>query len=87
MCTYTMSARNGTTDSREEGGGSLHQTPKQMFMKKFFNEPVDALDLRLAKAEENLSTLPADPFTDIRHEVKETFKKLLRKQIFCTFPD
>ena len=73
MCTFTMSARDGTTDSREEGGGSL-LTPKQRFMKKFFNEPVDALDLRLAKAEENLSTLPVDPFTDIRHEVNESFK-------------
>ena len=38
-------------------------------MTKFFNEPVDALDLRLANAEENLSTLPVDPFTDIKQEV------------------
>lgn len=43
--------------------------PKRKLMTKFFNEPVDALDLRLANAEENLSTLPVDPFTDIKQEV------------------
>ena len=43
--------------------------PKRKLMTKFLNEPVDALDLRLAKAEENLSTLPVDPFTDIKQEV------------------
>jgi len=44
---------------------------KSNLMNKFFNEPVDALDLRLAKAEENLSTLPIDPFTDIKQEEEE----------------
>ena len=45
--------------------------PKRKLMTKFFNEPVDALDLRLANAEENLSTLPVDPFTDIKQEVRD----------------
>ena len=36
---------------------------KTNLMNKFFNSPVDALDLRLANAEDNLSSLPADPFT------------------------
>ena len=40
-------------------------------MKKFFNEPVDALDLRLAKAEENFSALPRDPLTRIKKEVRD----------------
>jgi len=40
-------------------------------IKKFFNEPVDALDLRLAKAEENFSALPRDPLTRIKKEVKD----------------
>lgn len=44
---------------------------KSNLMNKFFNEPVDALDLRLAKAEENLSSLPVDPFTDIKQEEEE----------------
>ena len=44
---------------------------KNNLMNKFFNEPVDALDLRLAKAEENLSTLPIDPFKDIKKEEGE----------------
>ena len=43
--------------------------PKSKFITKFFNEPVDALDLRLANAEENLSVLPVDPFKDIKHTV------------------
>jgi len=41
--------------------------PKSKLITKFFNEPVDALDLRLANAEENLSVLPVDPFKDIKH--------------------
>eukprot|EP00092_Neocalanus_flemingeri_P003311 GFUD01003544.1.p1 GENE.GFUD01003544.1~~GFUD01003544.1.p1 ORF type:complete len:756 (+),score=122.33 GFUD01003544.1:496-2763(+) len=49
---------------------------KSNLMNKFFNEPVDALDLRLANAEENLSSLPVDPFTDIKQEEEE-------KQSFC----
>ena len=40
-------------------------------MKKFFNEPVDALDLRLAKAEENVSALPRDPLTRSKKEVRD----------------
>ena len=44
--------------------------PKRKLMTKFLNEPVDALDLRLANAEKNLSTLPVDPFTDIKQEVR-----------------
>ena len=59
--------------------------PKRKLMTKFFNEPVDALDLRLANAEENLSTLPVDPFTDIKQEVswvniKYQYKDLLLKK-------
>ena len=41
---------------------------KSNLINKFYNEPVDALDLRLAKAEENLSALPVDPFTDIKQK-------------------
>jgi len=44
---------------------------KSNLMNKFFNEPVDALDLRLANAEENLSSLPVDPFTEIKQEEEE----------------
>ena len=44
---------------------------KSNLMNKFYNEPVDALDLRLAKAEENLSVLPVDPFTEIKQEEVE----------------
>jgi len=44
---------------------------KSNLMNKFFDEPVDALDLRLAKAEENLSSLPVDPFTEIKQEEEE----------------
>lgn len=40
--------------------------PKSCLIKKFFNEPVDALDSRLANAEKNLSCLPIDPFNDIK---------------------
>ena len=40
--------------------------PKSCLIKKFFNEPVDALDSRLANAEEHLSCLPRDPFNDIK---------------------
>ena len=40
-------------------------------MKKFYNEPVDALDLRLAKVEKNLSLLPVDPLTQIKQEEEE----------------
>ena len=45
--------------------------PKSKLITKFFNEPVDALDLRLANAEENLSVLPVDPFKDIKHTVNK----------------
>ena len=48
---------------------SYKMKPKSKFITKFFNEPVDALDLRLANAEENLSVLPVDPFKDIKHTV------------------
>ena len=47
--------------------------PKSSMIKKFFNEPVDALDSRLANAEENLSCLPIDPFNDIKQVKVETF--------------
>ena len=51
--------------------------PKRKLMTKFFNEPVDALDLRLANAEENLSRLPVDPFTDtVKQEVSLTIHNI-----------
>ena len=54
-------------------------------MTKFFNEPVDALDLRLANAEENLSTLPVDPFTDIKQEVRIITKQNFKLEELPTF--
>lgn len=55
--------------------------PKRKLMTKFLNEPVDALDLRLANAEKNLSTLPVDPFTDIKQEV--SYVILYTKGLYC----
>jgi len=63
--------------SHEDSTGIQPEIPKRLFkhksslIKKFFNEPVDALDLRLANAEENISLLPQDPFTDIKKEEEE----------------
>ena len=57
--------------------------PKRKLMTKFLNEPVDALDLRLANAEKNLSTLPVDPFTDIKQEVREPMRSNLAT-LLCT---
>ena len=61
--------------ARDEKEKSSPQEPqfklKSNLMNKFYNEPVDALDLRLAKAEENFSLLPVDPFTEIKQEEAE----------------
>ena len=84
-----MNVTKTITDDREEGGGELQLKPKRKLMTKFFNEPVDALDLRLAKAEENLSTLPADPLTDIKHEVLYNWTEYVKNMVFLvrvTFP-
>ena len=65
---------------KEKEETSTHGTQfklKSNLMNKFFNEPVDALDLRLANAEENLSSLPVDPFTEIKQEEEE-------KNSFCS---
>ena len=85
MCT----SRPGLMSGGHEGGGVagggaggdpdtaavMQFKPKRKLMTKFFNEPVDALDLRLANAEENLSRLPVDPFTDtVKQEVSLEFK-------------
>jgi len=63
---------NSNKEKAENNAGTETQLNqfkhKRVLLKKFLNEPVDALDLRLAKAEENLSELPIDPFTNIRHE-------------------
>ena len=59
--------------------------PKRKMMTKFFNEPVDALDLRLANAEENLSTLPVDPFTDIKQEVRVLTEQNFKLEELPTF--
>ena len=58
-------------------GAVMQFKPKRKLMTKFFNEPVDALDLRLANAEENLSRLPVDPFTDtVKQEVSLTIHNI-----------
>ena len=41
---------------------------KNNIMQKFYSEPVDALDLRLTKAEATLSSLEADPLRNIKEE-------------------
>ena len=74
MCIFERSSMNSNKEKAENNAGTETQLNqfkhKRVLLKKFLNEPVDALDLRLAKAEENLSELPIDPFTNIRHEVR-----------------
>ena len=68
MCSFTHTEMESTNE-RQDGDSHTAETNqfklKRKLMTKFFNEPVDALDLRLAKAEENLSELPVDPFIEV----------------------
>ena len=50
-----------------EGAGGPYKV-KNNIMQKFYSEPVDALDLRLTKAEATLSSLEADPLRNIKVE-------------------
>ena len=63
-----------TSDEVESTTSGAHFKMKSNMMYKFFNEPVDALDLRLTKAEASLSSLPADPLFGqvVKEELGET---------------
>lgn len=61
-----------SSDDAEATIGGAHFKMKSNMMYKFFNEPVDALDLRLTKAEASLSSLPTDPlFGQVKEELEE----------------
>ena len=76
MCTACPGQRISGA-ANPDTAAMLQLKPKRKLMTKFFNEPVDALDLRLANAEENLSRLPVDPFTDtVKQEVSLTIHNI-----------
>ena len=61
-----------SSEDVEATTGGAHFKMKSNMMYKFFNEPVDALDLRLTKAEASLSSLPTDPlFGQVKEELGE----------------